>query len=169
MTSTAPLPSPVAHCEGVRRGESRRVGSLTHGLKAPIHGSRGSRRHADLQAQSTKVFPGTTTTNTIMIPARLTRAQQVTTAESSRPTVRPSGADLLTFLTWLTIRGCPGGRRAHREDRRRRDHGGDRVVVARWIARGRAPWLRAGWGRGGRAQGCGAQRWAANPAVPVGR
>lgn len=28
--------------EGVRRGEGRRVGSLTHGLKAPIHGSRGS-------------------------------------------------------------------------------------------------------------------------------
>jgi hypothetical protein len=54
------------------------------------------RHHADLQAQSTKVFPGTTTTNTIMIPPRLTRAQQVTTAESSRITVRPPGAGLLT-------------------------------------------------------------------------
>jgi hypothetical protein len=55
------------------------------------------RHHADLQAQSTKVFPGTTTTNTIMmIPPRLTRAQQVTTAESSRTTVRPPGAGLLT-------------------------------------------------------------------------
>ncbi|MDT5284335.1 MAG: hypothetical protein QOJ20_5530, partial [Mycobacterium sp.] len=37
-----------------------------------------------------------TTTNTIMIPPRLTRAQQVTTAESSRTTVRPPGAGLLT-------------------------------------------------------------------------
>jgi hypothetical protein len=54
------------------------------------------RHHADLQAQSTKVFPGTTTTSTIMIPPRLTRAQQVTTAESSRTTVRPPGAGLLT-------------------------------------------------------------------------
>ena len=51
----------------------------------------------DLQAQSTKVFPGTTTTNTIMIPPRLTRAQQVTTAEPSRTTVRPPGAGLLTY------------------------------------------------------------------------
>ena len=32
-----------------------------------------------------------------MIPPRLTRAQQVTTAESSRTTVRPPGAGLLTW------------------------------------------------------------------------
>jgi len=35
-----------------------------------------------------------------MIPPLLTQAQQVTTAESSRTTVRPPGASL---LTWLTI------------------------------------------------------------------
>ena len=61
------------------------------------------RHHADLQAQSTKVFPGTTTTNTIMIPPRLTRAQQVTTAESSRTTVRPPGAGLLTWAKLVRI------------------------------------------------------------------
>jgi hypothetical protein len=52
---------------------------LTYRLKAP------------------RSFPGTTTTNTIMIPPRLTRPQQVTTAESSRTTVRPPGAGLLTW------------------------------------------------------------------------
>jgi len=43
-----------------------------------------------------------------MIPPLLTQAQQVTTAESSRTTVRPPGASLLTWLTfrvlaWLRI------------------------------------------------------------------
>jgi hypothetical protein len=33
-----------------------------------------------------------------MIPPLLTQAQQVTTAESSRTTVRPPGAGLLTWL-----------------------------------------------------------------------
>src|SRR6478672_10665743 len=91
MTSTAPLPSPVAHCVAASVvGKAGRVESLTHGLKAPIQRFpwKPSATMLTYRLTGTKVGPGSTTTNRPIIAPCSTQPQQATTAESSPTTVR---------------------------------------------------------------------------------
>src|ERR1700757_1772279 len=99
MTSTAPLPSLVAHCEGVRRGEgreSRKSDARAQGTN-PRFPWKPSAAMLTYRLKAPRSFRGRPRRTPIMIPPLLTRAQQVTTrrifANHGAPTGRRS-ADL---------------------------------------------------------------------------
>src|ERR1700750_2618898 len=109
MTSTAPLPSLVAHCEGVRRGEgreSRKSDARAQGTN-PRFPWKPSATMLTYSLKAPRSFRGRPRRTPKMIPPHLTRPQQVTTAESSRTTVRPPGAGLLTWHWLVAGRGDP--------------------------------------------------------------
>src|SRR6516162_5048818 len=100
MTSTVPLPSLVAHCESVRRGEgreSRKSDARAQGTN-PRFPWKPSATMLTYRLKAPRSFRGRPRRTRQMIPPLPTRAQQATTAESSRITVRPPGAGPLTWL-----------------------------------------------------------------------